>query len=274
MRTIPAVEGDKLAPSETDLTDVAQSVPALARMRAAGADWAGPAGGSAMAADDAVWPRMPCSEVVRTALLATHDHLDLVRLVLLRSEPPPPEATYSALRGALVGGCLALWVVECEDQALRRARALALVAENYRYRLAFHQSQTQSQDSRRAAHSRPWAAHWERRRQELESVRAGYPTASSAVTGIIEWVAREVFSPTSDAYATLMGLWQSSSASAHALGWGAFVRPGLTAVAEDPARGLSGFEAKVDRDDAADRYMTCFALLTLADQGLTRRCSA
>ncbi len=166
-----------------------------------------------MAADDAVWPLMPCSEVVRNALLSSHDHLDLVRRVLLDAQPAPPAATYSALRGALVGACLALWVVDCDDEPLRRARVLALVAEDYKYRHAFHQSQVRSEDSARANHSIPWLEHWQRRRQELAAVRTGFPQGVAKVTDIVTWVARETLRSAVDSYAKLMGLWQSSSSS-------------------------------------------------------------
>jgi hypothetical protein len=226
-----------------------------------------------MAADDEVWPLMPCSEVVRNALLSAHDHLDLARLVLLDVRPAPPAATYSALRGALVGGCLALWVLGCDDAAARRARALALVAEDYKYRHAFHQSQLQSEDPARAEHSVPWVKHWEGRQIDLAAARAELPNATAAkVTRIITWVARELFGGGTDAYATLMGLWQSSSSSAHGLGWGAFVRPGLSVVAHDPNRGLAAFNVALDIDDAADQYLTCVALLVLASGLFQQRC--
>lgn len=255
------------------LQQVRDTAQTLAGLRQRDATWTGPPVGSSMADDDEVWPLMPCSEMVRTALLCAHDHLDLVRMVLLHAEPAPPAATYSALRGALVGSSVALWVVGCDDNAARRARALALVAEDYKYRHEFHKSQMQSEDHARAEHSRPWAERWDSRRQELTAVREGLPGASPKVTGVVEWVAREMFGSGSDAYATLMGLWQSSSSSAHGLGWGAFVRPGLNAVAHDPVRGLSGFNVALDIDDAVDRYLTCFALLTLADGLFRRRCS-
>jgi hypothetical protein len=177
------------------------------------------------------------------------------------------------LRGALVGGCLALWVVGCDDDAMRRARALALVAEDCRYRYAFHQSQLQSEDPTRAQHSQPWAEHWEGRRLDLAAVRGGHPKASAKVTSIVTWVAREMFGSGADSYATLLGLWQSSSSSAHGLGWGAFARPGLSVVGHDPSRGLSGFNVALDVDDAADQYLTCVALLVLADGLFQQRCS-
>lgn len=256
------------------LRQVAGTEQMLSRLRRKNATWAGPAAGSPMAVDDEVWPLMPCSEVVRNALLSAHDHLDLVRLVLLDARPTPPVATYSALRGALVGGCLGLWVVGCEDEALRRARGLALAAEDYRHRCEFHRSQVQSEDASRAEHSRPWVEKWAQRQEELGVVRARFPDANaSKTTRIVTWVAREMFGDTSDAYATLMGLWQSSSSAAHGLGWGAFVRPGLTLVGHDDVRGLSEFEVAVDIDDAADHYMTCVALLAMADTLLQRRCN-
>lgn len=71
-----------------------------------------------------------------------------------------------------------------------------------------------------------------------------------------------------------MGLWQSSSSSAHGLGWGAFVRPGLSVVKHDATRGLTGFDVKLDLDDAANHYLTCAALLALADGLFRRRCSS
>ncbi len=60
-------------------------------------------------------------------MLSAHDHLDLVHRALLDpTRTPPPMALYSATRGALLGSCLALWVLGCEDEPERRGRALAL----------------------------------------------------------------------------------------------------------------------------------------------------
>lgn len=91
-------------------------------------------------------------------------------------------------------------------------------------------------------------------------------------TQIIAWVAREVFGPGSDAHATLMGLWQSSSSSAHGLGWGAFIRPGASLAGHDARRGLAAFDIRLDLDDAADHYLTCVGLLELADGLFRKRC--
>lgn len=276
-RSVPQtdlVREDVLMPQYFEvLQQVRGTADALAGLRAHDATWTGPPVGSAMAADDEIWPLMPCSETVRTALLCAHDHLDLVRVVLLQVQPAPPSATYSALRGALVGSCIALWVVGCDDDEVRRARALALVDEDYKYRHAFHASQMQSEDPARAEHSRPWVERWKGRRRELTAVRQGLPNASPKVTSIVEWVARERFGSGTDSYATLLGLWQSSRSSAHGLGWGAFVRPGLDPVGHDSARGLSAFNVALDIDDAADRYLTCVAVLMLADGLFRQRCS-
>lgn len=113
--------------------------------------------------------------------------------------------------------------------------------------------------------------HWEGRQLDLAAARAGIPSVSAAkVSRIVAWVAREVFGDGAEAYATLMGLWQSSS-SAHGLGWG-FVRPGLSVVGHDPDRGLSAFNVALDIADAADQYLTCVALLVPADGLLQQRC--
>lgn len=246
----------------------------LRQLREVDAAWAGPAPGSAMAHDDAIWRPLPCSEVVRAAMLSAHEHLDLVHQLLVDHTRPPSTAVHSALRGALLGSCLALWVAGCEDNEQRRGRALALVAEDYKYRREFHESQTCSVDPERAAHARPWVERWRQRQEELEIVRAEFPRLNAGkVTPIIKWVAREMFGESADAYALLVGLFQSSSSTAHGYGWGAFVRPGLTSLGHDPGRGLSAFEAAVDVNDAAEDFLLCASLLRLAD-GLFRQHSS
>lgn len=254
------------------LAQVTAAEQKLRKLREVEAAWTGPACGSSMAGDDDVWRPLPCSEVVRNAMLSAHDHLELVHRVLLDpTRPPPPMALYSILRGALLGSCLALWVVGCEDDAERRGRALALVAEDYKYRREFHESQMGSVDLERAEHSRPWVEHWQRRQDELEVVRKGFPRMNAGkVTRIVAWVAREMFGSGADAPALFVGLFQSSSSAAHGYGWGTFVRPGLTLLGHDPGRGLSAFEIMVDVDDAAEDYLISASLLVLAD-GLFRR---
>ena len=248
----------------------------LRQLREVDATWAGPASGSSMAGDDDVWRPLPCSEVVRNAMLSAHDHLDLVHRVLLDSTQPPPSiALYSALRGALLGSCLALWVVGCEDDAERRGRALSLVAEDYKYRRGFHESQTGSVDFEHAAHSQPWVEHWQRRQDELEVVRRDFPRLNAGkVTRIVAWVACEMFGSGADAHALFVGLFQSGSSAAHGYGWGTFVRPGLTLLGHDSRRELSAFEITVDVDDAAEDYLSCASLLVLADGLFRRRCSS
>lgn len=233
--------------------------------------WGGPLKGSELRDDDKAWPYYPPSEVARSGIVSALDHLYLVGQVLDEGSNVPPYATQSLIRGALVGSCQALWILTPEDQAVRRARALRLAHEEYRYREAFHESQKKSADADRAAHSVPWAAKWRARGDELSRIRAELPEVKYSTTGVMQWVAEEVLSEEDDPKARLMGLWQSTSSSAHGFTWGIFVRPGVTPVAHDAERGLTSFSVDVNADDIFDAFVFCATLVVRAEELLRSR---
>lgn len=158
--------------------DIVMTNSLLEHVRSQHMTWAGPSEGSDLHADDGVWPYSPPSEVARAGIVSALDHLGLVAEMLNEGLDAPPFATQSLLRGGLVGACQALWILACDDPMVRRARALRLAEEEYRYRQAFHETQTKSHDAGRAAHSLPWVAKWRARRDELDAIRSSRPSST------------------------------------------------------------------------------------------------
>lgn len=126
------------------------------------------------------------------------------------------------LRGALLASCQTLWVVGADDPLTRQARALRLVAEEYRHRIGFHNSQIQSIDPGRAEHAKPWSAKWTHRLEELEAVRAGVPPVEdTTATKVIKRVAADAFGEREDGELSSSGP-GSLSAAARTVSTGVF----------------------------------------------------
>jgi len=239
------------------------------------AHWAGPEVGSELHLDDQIWPWQPPSEVARWTLLAGIAHLKSALTLLHAGFEGPPIAYNSMLRGALLASCQTLWVVGADDPLTRQARALRLVAEEYRHRIGFHKSQMQSTDPGRAEHSKPWSAKWTHRLEELEAVRAGVPPVDdTTATKVIKRVAAEAFGEHEDGEAHLVGAWQALSSSVHGFSWGFFVRPGMVAVDDPRCSPLTAFKSELDLDDAVDTFTLCARLIAQAGKHLLERSEA
>jgi hypothetical protein len=219
--------------------------------------WEGPTPGSPAAQDDAVWPSSPPSSVVRNSILSGVEHAQLLRVLLTASEPWPATVLYSTMRGVLIGGCQALWVVGCAEPALRRARALAITREDYRLRRAHHVGQSTSQDPDRAAHAAGWVTRWDRRFHQLDIVTVKLPKVDRLrLTDVIEWVGRDFLDDGSDARAALLSTWQICSGYAHAL-------PGARPV--DPeGTGPGWYTVELDWEHAATEALNCMQILLIA----------
>ena len=77
---------------------------------------------SLLAQDDAgSWQKLLLSQHVWSALASTYDHLDLFRSTV-HARKIYPTATYSLLRGGLLGACQAMWLLEPEEAAERQER--------------------------------------------------------------------------------------------------------------------------------------------------------
>lgn len=85
-----------------------------------------PGQGSPLAVDDTDWVPVPVSQVAVMGLGSARDHLQAVR-VLIEAGQLFPGAQSTLIRGAIVGGAQAVWVLAPEDPATRidRARMLA-----------------------------------------------------------------------------------------------------------------------------------------------------
>lgn len=85
---------------------------------------------SELDADDKVFPKHPVSETARLSLTSSGEHLRAVATTI-EAVQLYPTATFTTLRGALVGAAQAVWILSPDDPHDRQQRALAVVRESY-----------------------------------------------------------------------------------------------------------------------------------------------
>lgn len=229
--------------------------------------WFGPCAGSPAAAEDAIWPHTPISDVVRSSILTAHECATHAFTMLNADDAPAPVVFYTVLRGALVGASQSLWIVNCGDPQLRQARALTVLRYDHDQCRKFHGSQASSLDPDRAAHAAGFVEHWGARLHEIEQVLAGLPSVPRRLsnTDMIKWVAKTEFPVEADSVSILQSTWQVCSGYAHVLPWPNFTLPGATPIGPD-REGPTPFSITFNHERAWEELATCASVLALANK--------
>lgn len=233
-----------------------------------------PEPGSELARDEAVWPYLDPAEVARQALVSATQHLNLARAALEAGEVFPT-AHYSVLRGALVGGSMAVWVLGPDVAVDRQQRALRVVHEFYKRALQYHDDLRPHVDV-----SHPDAAQWldsgEHMRHRKTEARARWTAAEGLTPGqamemtrVVSEVAVTVFDP-QEAFDVRL-LWRQLSGDAHALTWQLI---GRSSLAQNVGGGMAEFAAGGNLAELADAFDKVYRLTKRGWSLFDRRCEA
>lgn len=174
-----------------------------------------PASGSALQRANEVWPRLPFSEHARQALVATWDHLDVIRLVV-DARRTFPTGINGVLRGAIVASSLALWLLGPDDADERDERGLALGDEWYARRIRYQHDLLALQPEP-DGHGQAQLALLRQDREQLRAVRRS--AVEVQATSVIDWACRHRFGKDSPQHKQALLEWQRLGGDAHALGW-------------------------------------------------------
>jgi hypothetical protein len=172
--------------------------------------------GSPLSRDDTDWTSLSISQLAWGCFAAAFDHLDLVRLTI-DQERTFATATYSVLRGALLGACQAAWLLGPEDAEVRRERARIFGGEWYSNRIRWQEGLTPDLTVDDAARSAKQINRLESDQKALAAKRKTRATFNS--TANIEWVGKRYFPDSAPLQRSLMSQWRRLGGDAHALGW-------------------------------------------------------
>lgn len=172
--------------------------------------------GSQLAQDDTDWTPLSISQLAWGCFAAAFDHLDLVRLTI-EQERTFATATYSVMRGALLGACQAAWLLGPDNAEGRRERARTFGNEWYRNRIKWQEGLTPDLSVDDAARSARQMNELENDQEALAAKRKTKATFNS--TANIEWVGKHYFPDKAPLQRSLMSQWRRLGGDAHALGW-------------------------------------------------------
>lgn len=171
---------------------------------------------SSLAADDAVWPRLPLSEHARQCLASTVDHLDLVRLTI-EQQRTFPTGLNGVLRGAIVASALSVWLLGPTEATDRRERGLIFSDEWYRRRIQFQKGYLDDLvDEAARQKSEDQIKMLETDREDAAALRT--TNSELQATSVIRWAATHVYKEPKFVRAALSE-WNRLGGDAHALGW-------------------------------------------------------
>lgn len=174
-----------------------------------------PPAGSALAADDEAWPSNPLSSHVRQCLTCAWDHFDLIKLTI-DQERGYPTATFSVIRGALLGSAQALWLLLPEEPSARRERGLAVSQEWYSKRIQWQCALSPDLNVEDAARSGEQLRRLDKDLAAVLELRSKKFTLNSTL--IIEEAAKASFDGARFVREATRE-WRRLGGDAHALGW-------------------------------------------------------
>ena len=260
--TITAAQREAL----TQMLDTAED---LDRWRLRAHEVEEPERGSELAIDDQIFQRMAISQLARLSLVTAGEHLRLA-LDAIKAKQLYPTSHFTALRGALVGGSQAVWILAPEDRAVRRERGLTVLAEMYaqldKYYTFLSTTQLEVDDRARLGDQRLWLTE---RRDDVASLRT--TKAALILTDTIGDAADHVFADTSSREA-VRRLWREMSADAHVLGWSLFQRS--TFGPADRRTGVGVGKAPGSPEYVAEPFLASYRLLRSGWSLFDRRCEA
>ena len=126
------------------------------------------------------------------------------------------------LRGALVGGVIASWVLFPDDVETRVGRSLAVAAEWYENHIYY--GKTVEPIAVDAVVPQDQLKHLSDRAAEVKALRVGREPKNFATTRVIKEVNAELWAADTGPAIMTRALWQAGSGDAHALGWSVLTR--------------------------------------------------
>jgi hypothetical protein len=227
-----------------------------------------PQKGSELYADDQPYPHAPISEMARMSLAIGTEHLRMVR-ILTDNRQLFPTATFTALRGALVGSAQAFWVLSSDDSEVRRSRGWTVPAEQLGELGKFYAEVNRIDPGTVDADQLAWHA---KRTGQLAALR-GERAPRLRQTDMIR-LALQSASPTNrERQRSGRLLWRMMSSDAHVLGWGLAQR---ASVQTTPSRGepLAVLTAPGDLEHMPEAFLCAYELLRRGWAMFDRRCEA
>lgn len=221
-----------------------------------------PEPGTPLAQDDGVFPWLATADIAWQGLAAAQDHLKGFRAWLLANDAPDPEdrpglfpiATFSLLRGALVGGAIASWVLTSDDVDVRTGRSLTVASDWYDNHLkwarlmrdhALHRERHEDQ-----------IAHVETRAAQVAALRKSRkPKGRLNTTAVISEANAEIWTGDEDRAVQTEALWRAGGGDAHALGWSMLTRGYDMTPLDD---GMGQFVGDPSLFDVANAYFCAY----------------
>lgn len=221
-----------------------------------------PEPGTPLAQDDDVFPWLGTADIAWQGLAAAQDHLKGFRAWWLANDAPDeadrpglfPIATFSLLRGALIGGVIASWVLTSNDVDVRTGRSLTVAAYWYENHLRWARGMRNYAVDRERHDAQ--IAHVEGRAAQVAALRTHRePRGRLNTTQAINEANAEVWTGDTDRAAQTAALWQAGSGDAHALGWSILTRQyDLTPLGE----GMGQFVGSPSLLDVANAYFCAY----------------
>lgn len=208
--------------------------------------------GSELAQDDIDWTPLSISQLAWGCFAAAFDHLDLVRLTI-EQERSFATATYSVMRGALLGACQAAWLLGPDDPEARRERARIFANEWYVNRIKWQEGLTPDLTVDDAARSATQMNHLERDQKALAAKRKTKVKFNS--TANIEWVGKHYFPDKAPLQRSLTSQWRRLGGDAHALGWTFMTQNKVWDTLATTADGLTPAVVTASFSDIAEGYL-------------------
>ena len=208
--------------------------------------------GSQLAQDDTDWTSLSISQLAWGCFAAAFDHLDLVRLTI-DQERTFATATYSVMRGALLGACQAAWLLGPDDAETRRERARIFGNEWYSNRIKWQEGLTPNLTVDDAARSARQMNRLETDQKALAAKRRTKATLNS--TANIEWVGKHYFPDRAPLQRSLMSQWRRLGGDAHALGWTFLTQDKVWDASATTADGLTPAFVSSSFSDIAEGYL-------------------
>ena len=227
-----------------------------------------PQPGSELSEDDQAFRYSPISEISRISLASAVEHLRMIRVVV-DARHLFPSATFTTLRGALVGAAQAVWVLSPDNTMDRRSRGLTVVAEEYAQLAKCYREADRLQPGTVPADQWAWIKE---RMEHLARVRGPRPPELNQTT-MIATAVDEAFPNNLDRQHSGRLLWRQMSSDAHVLTWGMAQRSrvGLPAA---KGKELSVLTTPGTLDHTADAFLCTFELARRGWSLFDRRCEA
>jgi hypothetical protein len=165
-------------------------------------------------------------------------------------------ATYSVLRGALLGACQAAWLLGPDDAEVRRERARIFGDEWYSNRIKWQEGLTPDLSVDDAARSVTQMNDLEKDQETLAVKRKTKARFNS--TANIEWVGTHCFPDQAPLQRSLMSQWRRLGGDAHALGWTLMTQNKVWDRSATTADGLTPAAVTSSFSDIMEGYLACW----------------